>query len=156
MAMEVEISAEDQLQEKAENDWKARLYYAREEGVAIGERKKQQEMARKACEISAEDQQRTRKRLQEKAENDWKARVYYAWKEGYEEGYKEGFEKGFKEGFREGFEKGLAESTRKYNIEVARRALSMLLSDEVIAQVTGLALEEIAALRAEQSEQGTC
>ena len=60
MAMEVlkEVSADDQLrtkirlQEKAENDWKARIYYAKQEGIAKGrvegEHQKQLEIARKA------------------------------------------------------------------------------------------------------------
>ena len=68
-----EVSAGDQLrtrirlQEKTANDWKARISYAKlegleegeaigearglEKGVAIGERKKQQEIARKALTI---------------------------------------------------------------------------------------------------------
>ena len=88
-------------------------------------------------EVSADDQLRTKIRLQEKAENDWKARIYYAKLEGLEEGEAIGEARGREEGLRE------------KQLEIARNALGML-GDEAIAQLTGLTLAEIAALRAEQ------
>ena len=88
-------------------------------------------------EVSADDQLRTKIRLQEKAENDWKARVYYAKLEGRKEGREEARKEGRKEGVRES------------KLEIARNALGML-DDEAIAQLTGLTLAEIAALRLEQ------
>ena len=92
-------------------------------------------------EVSADDQLRTKIRLQEKAENDWKARIYYA--------KQEGIAKGRAEGEAKGIAKGLAEGEHEKQLEIARKALTML-DDQTIAQLTGLALEEVAHLRAEQ------
>ena len=80
-------------------------------------------------EVSADDQLRTKIRLQEKAETDWKARIYYA--------------------KQEGIAKGRAEGEHEKQLEIARKALTML-DDQTIAQLTGLALEEVARLRTEQ------
>ena len=88
-------------------------------------------------EVSADDQLRTKIRLQEKAENDWKARIYYAKQEGIAKGRAEGEAK------------GRAEGEHEKQLEIARKALTML-DDQTIAQLTGLALEEVARLRAEQ------
>ena len=84
-------------------------------------------------EVSADDQLSTKIRLQEKAENDWKARIYYAKQEGIAKGRAE----------------GRAEGEHEKQLEIARKALTML-DDQTIAQLTGLALEEVAHLRAEQ------
>ena len=96
-------------------------------------------------EVSADDQLRTKIRLQEKAENDWKARIYYAKQEGIAKGRAEGEAKGLAEGEA----KGRAEGEHEKQLEIARKALTML-DDQTIAQLTGLALEEVARLRTEQ------
>ena len=95
-------------------------------------------------EVSADDQLRTKIRLQEKAENDWKARIYYAKQEGIVKGRAEGEAKGLAEGEA----KGRAEGEHEKQLEIARKALTML-DDQTIAQLTGLALEEVARLRTE-------
>ena len=112
-------------------------------------------------EVSADDQLRTKIRLQEKAENDWKARIYYAKQEGIAKGRAEGEAKGIAKGLAEGEAKGIAkglaegeakgraEGEHEKQLEIARKALTML-DDQTIAQLTGLALEEVARLRTEQ------
>ena len=100
-------------------------------------------------EVSADDQLRTKIRLQEKAENDWKARIYYAKQEGIAKGRAEGEAKGIAKGLAEGEAKGRAEGEHEKQLEIARKALTML-DDQTIAQLTGLALEEVARLRTEQ------
>ena len=95
-------------------------------------------------EVSADDQLRTKIRLQEKAENDWKARIYYA--------KQEGIAKGRAEGEAVGVAKGRVEGEREKQLEIARKALT-LLDDDAIAQLTGLESDEVALLRADQKQQ---
>ena len=92
-------------------------------------------------EVSADDQLRTKTRLQEKAENDWKARIYYA--------KQEGIAKGRAEGRAEGEAMGVAKGEHQKQLEIARKALAML-DDAAVAQLTGLALDEVAFLRTGQ------
>ena len=100
-------------------------------------------------EVSADDQLRTKIRLQEKAENDWKARIYYAKQEGIAKGRAEGEAKGRAEGEAVGVAKGRVEGEREKQLEIARKALT-LLDDDAIAQLTGLESDEVALLRADQ------
>mgnify|MGYP002561118908 CR=1 FL=1 len=57
-------------------------------------------------------------------------------------GRKEGLEEGIKEGIEKGMEKGKEEEKRA----IARNMKSLGLSDDIIAQATGLASEEIGKL----------
>jgi predicted transposase/invertase (TIGR01784 family) len=69
-------------------------------------------------------------------------------KEGYEEGYKEGYEKVYKkegeeEGLKEGEEKGLKKGLREGKIATVRNFKALGVGYDVIAQATGLSIEEI-------------
>jgi predicted transposase/invertase (TIGR01784 family) len=67
-------------------------------------------------------------------------------KEGRQEGRQEGLAEGRVEGLAEGKAEGLAEGLTKGKLEIARNLMSMGLSNEQIAQATGLSLEEVRGL----------
>ena len=76
------------------------------------------------------------------------------WASAWDEGMEEGFEKGREEGIEIGIEKGI-EKGREEGIEIGIEnvALNMLkinLPNETIAEVTGLPLEKVEALREKQ------
>ena len=72
-------------------------------------------------------------------------------KEGFRRGHKEGLEAGMKEGMEKGLEKGMKEGKkegiREERIKNARGMKAEGIADEVIARVTGLTPEEMAALQ---------
>ena len=72
-------------------------------------------------------------------------------KEGLEAGMKEGLEKGLEKGMEKGMEKGIKEGkkegVREERIKNARGMKAEGIADEIIARVTGLTPEEIAALQ---------
>ena len=75
-------------------------------------------------------------------------------KEGYAEGRTAGHEEGLQKGLEQGLERGLEQGLQKGRDEAIRdnaRNLLLLgiLTDEQIAQATGLSLEEILALKKE-------
>ena len=63
---------------------------------------------------------------------------YTYWKEGVAEGMQQGLEQGLKQ--------GLSEGTMKTKTEVALQMLRKRLSLEVIAEVTGLTVEQITTI----------
>ena len=67
--------------------------------------------------------------------------------EGIEQGIEQGIELGREEGIEEGREQGRAEGGHKKAIETAQNLTNMGLSDEQIAQATGLPLEQVKNLR---------
>ena len=75
-------------------------------------------------------------------------------KEGYAEGRTAGHEEGLQKGLEQGLERGLEQGLQKGRDEAirdnARNLLFLgILTDEQIAQATGLSLEEILALKKE-------
>ena len=72
-------------------------------------------------------------------------------KEGFRRGHKEGLEAGMKEGMEKGLEKGMKEGKkegiREERIKNARGMKAEGIADEIIARVTGLTPEEMAALQ---------
>ena len=68
-------------------------------------------------------------------------------KEGFRRGHKEGLEAGMKEGLEEGMKEGKKEGVREERIKNARGMKAEGIADEIIARVTGLTPEEIAALQ---------
>ena len=72
-------------------------------------------------------------------------------KEGFRRGHKEGLEAGMKEGLEKGMEKGMKEGKkegiREERIKNARGMKAEGIADEIIARVTGLTPEEMAALQ---------
>ncbi|MCP3942926.1 MAG: hypothetical protein GY710_15765 [Desulfobacteraceae bacterium] len=63
-------------------------------------------------------------------------------KEGIEEGKKEGIEEGKKEGIEEGKKEGKVESKR----EIAKKSLEKGIPPDLVADITGLSVEEIETL----------
>ena len=68
-------------------------------------------------------------------------------KEGLEAGKKEGWKEGRKEGHKEGLEEGRKEGMKEERIKNARGMKAEGIADVIIARITGLAPEEIAALK---------
>lgn len=68
-------------------------------------------------------------------------------KEGLEKGMKEGMEKGMEKGLEEGMKEGKKEGMREERIKNARGMKAEGIADEIIARVTGLTPEEMAALQ---------
>ena len=68
-------------------------------------------------------------------------------KEGFRRGHKEGLEAGMKEGLEKGIKEGKKEGVREERIKNARGMKAEGIADEIIARVTGLTPEEIAALQ---------
>ena len=64
-------------------------------------------------------------------------------KEGMEKGMKEGLEKGMEKGM----EKGLKEGEKKKSLEVAKKLLAYNTPLDIIANSTGLSIEEIKKLK---------
>lgn len=73
---------------------------------------------------------------------DWYSVMSTQLKKGREEGLKEGIEKGLKEGLKEGLEQGRKEECFKN----AKKMKQAGIAFDVIAQVTGLSIGEIASL----------
>ena len=70
------------------------------------------------------------------------------WKdEGRSEGIEQGINEGIERGREEGREEGIEQGTIQANIKTAQNLIKMGLSDEQIAQATGLTAEQVKALR---------
>jgi predicted transposase/invertase (TIGR01784 family) len=81
----------------------------------------------------------------EKAEHDYASGIAYN-RRLHEEAEKRGLEKGMQKGLKKGMQEGMQQGERQAKLESARNFRSLGVSDEIIAQATGLALEEIAEL----------
>ena len=72
-------------------------------------------------------------------------------KEGMEKGMKEGLEKGMEKGMEKGIEKGMEkgikEGEKKKGLEIAKKLLAYNTPLEIIANSTGLSIEEIKKLK---------
>jgi len=93
--------------------------------------------------VSADDEVREIYRLRELTERNRISEQTVA----REQGRAEGLAKGLVEGEKVGLEKGLAEGEKKAKIESARNALSLGLSVEQVAIITGLSIEEVEGLK---------
>ena len=67
-------------------------------------------------------------------------------KKGREEGLKEGLEKGLQEGLEKGLQKGLEKGRKEECFKNAKKMKQAGIASDVIAQVTGLSMGEIASL----------
>ena len=89
--------------------------------------------------------------MKEGLEKGMKEGMEKGMEKGLEEGMKEGMEKGLEEGMKEGMEKGMQEGKkegmREERIKNARGMKAEGIADEIIARVTGLTPEEMAALQ---------
>ena len=69
-----------------------------------------------------------------------------ATKDGFAEGFAEGIQEGMKEGIQEGMKEGMKEGIKEAKLEDARNLKALGVSDEIIAQATGLPLEAVKSL----------
>ena len=69
---------------------------------------------------------------------------------GREQGIEKGREQGMEKGREQGIERGREEGLKEGKLQIARNLLDVL-SDEKIANTTGLSLEEVRKLREEKS-----
>ncbi len=59
----------------------------------------------------------------------------------------EGIEQGFEKGIQQGIERGIEQGQYQKAIETAQNLIKMGLSDEQIAEATGLSIDEVGKLR---------
>ena len=102
----------------------------REEGIAMA--------SEVLLNISRDEVERARLTSEMKYELDTQSRIAYAKKQGKREGIEEGMQRGMQQGKQEGVQQGKR--------EIALSALKMGMNVEGIAQLTGLAIEEIKSL----------
>lgn len=99
----------------------------------------------------ADDELREKYQDRIKEERDRRSQIIFArtqgLQEGREEGHKQGREEGRKEGREEGRKEGLIEGTRSVRLEIAKRMKARGLSEEEIASLTDLPIEEIRGLQ---------
>ena len=72
-------------------------------------------------------------------------------KEGHKKGHAEGREEGHKEGKEEGLKKGREEGRGEERLKIAMNLIRVGASCEIIAQATGLSVEEVSRLKEEMS-----
>jgi predicted transposase YdaD len=88
----------------------------------------------------------------EKARRDEMAKMFGAFsngkKEGFQEGEMVGLQRGKLEGLREGEMLGLQKGQQEARIEIARNLIAENVNPKIIAQASGLSLEEVNALTA--------
>ena len=77
---------------------------------------------------------------------DWYSVMSTQLKKGREEGLKEGIEKGLKEGIEKGLKEGLEQGRKEECFKNAKKMKQAGIAFDVIAQVTGLSIGEIASL----------
>ena len=77
---------------------------------------------------------------------DWYSVMSTQLKKGREEGLKEGLEKGLQEGLEKGLQKGLEKGRKEECFKNAKKMKQAGIASDVIAQVTGLSMGEIASL----------
>ena len=73
---------------------------------------------------------------------DWYATIDYAQTEGIEKGMQEGMQKGMQKGIEKGIEKGRQEE----KLQIAQKMKEQGLDSELIAQCSGLSVEDIERL----------
>ncbi|BAU56982.1 hypothetical protein HH1059_03030 [Halorhodospira halochloris] len=106
-------------------------------------------------ELSADEEARRLAFVRERALRDEVSQLNEARQEGRQEGIKEarqeGRQEGIKEGRQEGIKEGQQRGRQEAKAETARNLIKTnALTDQQIAQATGLTHEEIAQLRAER------
>jgi predicted transposase/invertase (TIGR01784 family) len=94
--------------------------------------------------LSADEESRLLAESREKGRRDFEDRFNGAYREGEQKGLQKGLKKGLREGRREGEQKGL----QKGLLAVAQKLLRNKWPPEVVAENTGLAIEEVERLAA--------
>ena len=79
---------------------------------------------------------------------DWYATIDYAQTEGIEKGMQEGMQKGMQKGIEKGIEKGRQEE----KLQIAQKMKEQGLDSELIAQCSGLSVEDIERLYPESTD----
>ena len=81
---------------------------------------------------------------------DWYATIDYAQTEGIEKGMQEGMQKGMQKGIekgiKKGIEKGIEKGRQEEKLQIARKMKEQGLDSELIAQCSGLSVEDIERL----------
>ena len=80
------------------------------------------------------------------AEYDYDTDIAVQRKEAFDDGFSAGEERGISIGRNEGISIGLSQGVQQAKLETAKNLLSIGLSQNQIAQVTGLSVEEIKKL----------
>ncbi|MGL5049842.1 MAG: hypothetical protein ACRC6E_04310 [Fusobacteriaceae bacterium] len=100
--------------------------------------------------ISSNEDERELYRIREKAYLDELSAIAEAQARGREKGIEEGMEKGIEVGIEKGIEvgieKGIEVGRKEQSLQIAMSLIG-LLSDEIIAEKTGLKVEEIQSLK---------
>ena len=77
---------------------------------------------------------------------DWYATIDYAQTEGIEKGMQEGMQKGMQKGVQKGIEKGIEKGRQEEKLQIAQKMKEQGLDSELIAQCSGLSVEDIERL----------
>ncbi|MGL5355724.1 MAG: hypothetical protein ACRDAQ_04120, partial [Cetobacterium sp.] len=96
--------------------------------------------------ISSDEDEREKYRMREKSRLDAASALATAELKGLEKGLEKGKAEGLAEGKAEGLAKGKAEGEKLAKLEIAKSLLG-LISDELIAEKTGLSIKEIDELK---------
>ena len=99
-------------------------------------------LERVASQANLSDEERARYEEEWKIYNDYFNTIESAKKQAAEEAMEKGMEKGLEKGMKKGMEKGRAEEQRK----LAKGFKEAGIAVSIIAEVTGLSIEEIEAL----------
>ncbi|MFP4152324.1 MAG: Rpn family recombination-promoting nuclease/putative transposase [Alkalispirochaeta sp.] len=98
----------------------------------------------------ADDELREKYQDRIKAERDRRSQIIYARKQGLAEGRQAGLEQGLKEGrekgLQQGIEKGIEKGVILRQAEIVQRMKAKGMTDEEIAELTGLSVDDIGAI----------
>lgn len=108
--------------------------------------------------MSADERARLEYEARQKAIRDHDAIMSSAWETGMEKGLQEGMEKGLQEGreqgMKQGMRQGLQQGIRQERQDIVFRMLEKGMDPEMIADLTGMNIEEIQKLEEEFRARG--
>ena len=108
--------------------------------------------------MSADERARLEYEARQKAIRDHDAIMSSAWETGMEKGLQEGMEKGLQEGreqgMKQGMQQGLQQGIRQERQDIVFRMLEKGMDPEMIADLTGMNIEEIQKLEEEFRARG--
>lgn len=104
--------------------------------------------------MSADKRARLEYEARQKAIRDHDAIMSSAWETGMEKGLQEGMEKGLQEGREQGMKQGLQQGIRQERQDIVFRMLEKGMDPEMIADLTGMNIEEIQKLEEEFRARG--
>ena len=104
--------------------------------------------------MSADERARLEYEARQKAIRDHDAIMSSAWETGMEKGLQEGMEKGLQKGMEKGLQQGLQQGIRQERQDIVFRMLEKGMDPEMIADLTGMNIEEIQKLEEEFRARG--